>query len=500
MKFKTVFVYFALLALLLGVVACGSGDEPTAEGETAVSTSSESENVDSGMAEGETGEGETAVSDSPSTTNEQPATSEESSAETSFIENSFFAQPSETLDSYRMVTEIQFVSSEEAMGMEEPMLMEYSWVANPPAEHTITSGILGDANMETIVIGNQTWVTMGDGTWIESTNSEQNPAEMQGMMTGIEDMLADIQNSMVPVGSAKANGFNCQKYEVDANFTMEMPFPEDEEGSEFMPTGIVGHITGEIWIADESDLPPVIIRSYTTQSITMQLDAGEGEAMVYEEKRDLYDVNLPITIEPPEGAIVNPNPVGNTTETLANEAPAAGNAPDVEIGELESLDSFRIEWTVMAQMGEDEGAMSMSNLVEYVKEPYAVRVDLGMGEQSMGQFVLVGDQAWVKMGNNWMSTSPEDVVDTYADIAEVMLLQDDAVYMGEAVVDGINCLHYIYDFQGMIHQEWWVANESDLPAIVIKTDYQMNMEGMNTQTLGRVYDINTPITIEPPQS
>lgn len=501
MKIKSIFVYLTLLALLFSFAGCSGGDEPAAEGETAVSAPTESEN-------GESGGEETAVSSSNLSneqTNSTNSTNETTTDNTSFVD-SFFAHPNETLDSYRMVTEMQFVSDDGSMNNEAPMTMEITWVRNPPAEHTITSGILPDTTMETIIIGNQTWTTMGDGTWIESTAiHEHDSPEMQNMMADLEDMLADIQNSMVPVGKERANGFQCQKYEVDADFTFAMPLPTDEEDpnmEQFFPNEFVGHINGNIWIADETGLPPVIVRSYTTQSLTMQFESGEGETMVYEEKRDLYDLNLPIIIEPPAGAVVMPNPSADAAESAVTDAPSAdstSDAPDVEIGSLESLDSFRMEWTVLMDMG-DEGSMGLSNLVEWVREPYAVRVDLGMGNESLGQFIVVGDQAWAQMGSTWINTTEDEVTASYADIAETMLVPDDAIYVGEEVVDGMNCLHYVYDFQEMIHQEWWVVDESDLPAIVIKTDFQMNMEGMNTQTLGRVYDINTPITIEPPQS
>ena len=488
MKLKSIFVYFALLTLLFSIIGCGGGEETAVKENTAVSTTNESEADESGGGE------ETAVTNTTSTSD--PTNQENIPAsENTSIGDAIFVRPNDTLDSYRMITEIQFISSEELMGSEDPLITEIAWVRNPPAEHTITSGILAESTMETIVIGSQTWTTMGNGTWMESATDEQNSGEMQNFIADLEDMLADIQENMIPAGKENINGVNCQKYEVDANFTFAMPMPEEAEGEEeFFPDDILGHIGGNIWIANESGLPPIVVRSYTTQKMTMQFGEGVDQTFVYEEKRDLIDINKPIMIEPPYEAVTITNPTSGIAEATTNN-------PDIEIITLDSLDSFRLEWTVLMIMGEDESGMELSNLVEWVREPFAVRVDLGMGGQTMGQFIILDDQAWVQMGGQWMDTTIEDVTSNYENIVDTMQLHNDAIFIGEEVVDNINCLHYIYDDSlGMIHQEWWVANESDLPNIVIKTLYQMNTDGMVTETNGRLFDINTPINIEPPQS
>jgi hypothetical protein len=89
---------------------------------------------------------------------------------------------------------------------------------------------------------------------------------------------------------------------VDTEFSISPPIPEDvpEEARQLMPTEMAGHVTGEICVADQRGVPPVIVGSQTTQEITFKYASRDDETMVYEEKRDLYDINTPITIEPPK--------------------------------------------------------------------------------------------------------------------------------------------------------------------------------------------------------
>jgi len=61
------------------------------------------------------------------------------------------------------------------------------------------------------------------------------------------------------------------------------------------------HSSGEMWIADQSGLPAVIIKSKSTTEIDMA-----GEKTVMDSEQNLTDIGANITINQPEGAMQVP--------------------------------------------------------------------------------------------------------------------------------------------------------------------------------------------------
>jgi hypothetical protein len=214
------------------------------------------------------------------------------------------ASPEDTLDSYRMRTTTRLLEGEGLLG--EEFNTEQAWVREPPASHTVMYGSSGDIATEVITIGDSTWVKVGD-TWIKSEGGQgaggvSSSAAQESLKATLEDILQDMENAMKPAGEDTVNGVHCQRYTVDTEFSISPPIPEDvpEEARQLMPTEMAGHVKGEICVADQRGVPPVIVGSQTTQEITFKYASRDDETMVYEEKRDLYDINTPITIEPPK--------------------------------------------------------------------------------------------------------------------------------------------------------------------------------------------------------
>lgn len=214
--------------------------------------------------------------------------------------------------------------------------------------------------------------------------------------------------------------------------------------------------------------------------------AGQEPASVVED-----DTNAPASSDE------QPAPTEEPAAPVEEESAAP---PAAETVSLDTLDSYRLEWGVTMQSSTDDSTMPLSNLVEWVREPFALHVVLGIGNVDATELIAVGDRVWAKMpGGDWMETDSTAAVDSFSNISETMELTDDGVFVGEETVDGIHCRHYVYDFQEMIHQEWWVADEEGVPPVVIQVLYRMTTSAMTTETNGRVYDINEPIIIEPPQ-
>ena len=132
--------------------------------------------------------------------------------------------------------------------------------------------------------------------------------------------------------------------------------------------------------------------------------------------------------------------------------------------------------------------------MERVREPPSWHLVTGFGE-----YVRIGDTFWVKAGDTWMQATAEDTEDAFDQLGDIMEPDSDMVLVGEETVNGVHCKHYVYDFEELMHKEIWVADQSDLPPVVIRGMFRMETSQMVTEAEGNVYDINTPITIEPPK-
>ena len=415
------------------------------------------------------------------------------------------ASPEDTLDSYRMRVKMELLEGPE--GMEEPgfgdvfammfddWIMEIEWVREPEARHTVSthSGMIPD--MESIEIGDTMWLKMGDD-WMQipSGPSGEESAAQQGFQLDFEDMLRDLESGMTLVGTETVEGIRCQKYTMDDDYAMPFPIPEDasEEAQQFMPTEMAIHVQGEFWVADQRGLPPVIIRSQTTQELTFEI-ASQTTTLVYREDRHLYDINKPIIIEPPAEAMMMPSlPISSPGEQATPLAEQPGAS--VEVASLNDLDSYRLDWSVQTEMPATGIAMKMSYTMEWVREPPSWHLVTGLGE-----YIGIGDTAWVKVGDTWMQATKEDAAGALDQLGEFMEPDSDMVLVGEETVNGVRCKHYVYDFGDMMHKEIWVADQTGLPPVVIRGMFRMETTQMVTEAEGNVYDINTPITIEPPK-
>lgn len=418
-------------------------------------------------------------------------------------ETGLFANPEETLDSYRMRTKMQLVEGEGLLG--EEMISEIEWVRDPEARHTTMYGASGEVMMEIIIIGDDSWTSMDGQNWmhVKTETEEEAPFSPEGFQTSLEDIMQDMESGMKKDGKEKVNDVNCIRYTVDADFSMPFPAPEKvpEGAAQFMPKEIEGHVEGMIWVADEKSLPPVIIRSQTTQEVTLKYESHDDETMVYDEERDLYDINKSITIRPPEG-LVEEMPIMPAPPSSGEQpTPSTGEPGEsVEYAGLDTLDSYRLEWSVTIKTGDME--VKSGYEMEWVKEPPAYHVTMSMGEGAvLAENMWVDDTFWIKAGDTWVKGGEAETEDALNQVGDIMTPSDDMVLTGEETVNGIRCKHYVRDksVPYSIHQEVWVANQSALPSVVVRGLDRMEMNDMVTVIEANVYDINESITIEPPQ-
>ncbi|MFZ5919156.1 MAG: hypothetical protein ACOYZ7_19655 [Chloroflexota bacterium] len=419
-----------------------------------------------------------------------------------------FANPQESLDSYRMRTEMTLVEGEGMLG--EKMITEIEWVRDPEAEHLTMFDESDQVMMETITIGDDTWTSMDGETWIHSVATPEEAAMPGNFQASLEDLMQDMEGGMKKDGTEKVNDVDCIRYTVDADFALAIPAPEDApaESLQFMPTEMAGHIEGSMWVADERNLPEVIVRSDTRQEITLKY-ASREETMVYDELRDMYDINEPISIEPPDGQ-VQEMPTMPTMPADLPTPPAADDQPQPPAGEpvgsityaeLNELDSYHLEWTVTVKTGDGEAASGYT--VDWTRDPLATHLSMSMGAgMPPMEYIWANDTVWVKVpGGDWMLGSKEDMDNAINQVGDVLRPEDDMVLVGEETVNGVHCQHYAKQTttMGSVRQDIWVADQDGLPPVVIRGINQTEVSGITTTIDVNVTAINEPVTIEPPQ-
>lgn len=213
------------------------------------------------------------------------------------------------LDSYRTRMRMQWVPDE---GDPEGTTMEQAHTRDPQAQRFVVEGGAGD-DFEFVQIGEQAWYCAGGACSQAQADPEDLVAGFGQEMMFDPDDLADEANATF-VGREEVNGVQSRHFKLDLS-AME---------TALLAQGEVSDVESNVWIADESGLPNFTVRFEMTWNETREERAGSGE-LFYE----VYDVNQPISIEPPEGA---------EKSGLPEDVPAYPNAEDA-FG-MEGMTSF----------------------------------------------------------------------------------------------------------------------------------------------------------------
>jgi hypothetical protein len=181
------------------------------------------------------------------------------------------------LDSYRQSIAIR---TEEDGKQVSVVNMVEEWVREPPAKHLTMN--LGELAIETITIGDKNWVKFGD-TWTESATASDD------MSSSLSDFNYN-EGDLSYVGSESVNGVNCKHYTFDQSTDVD---------------GKMTHVTGDVWIADESGIPTITVRMRATIDGAIFTMPGAATPTAPEKTKtymelDVTDINQPIEINPPE--------------------------------------------------------------------------------------------------------------------------------------------------------------------------------------------------------
>jgi hypothetical protein len=221
--------------------------------------------------------------------------------------------------------------------------------------------------------------------------------------------------------------------------------------------------------------------------------------------------------------IIN-TPEEETSEETAEEAETGGpdeeaSAPELDPEALARLDSYRAEMRM--EWVPSEGEPEVTGLQqEHTRNPQAQRFVLKGDEKDDFEFVQIGDQAWYCAGGtcSQAQADPEDLLAGFG--GEMLFDPADVVqgttskFVGRETVNGIQSRHYTLDLGALetallargevsdVQSDVWVADEPGLSGFTVRFEMTWNETRDERAGKGRVfyevYDVNEPITIEPP--
>jgi regulation of enolase protein 1 (concanavalin A-like superfamily) len=179
-------------------------------------------------------------------------------------------------------------------------IIRSEWVRDSKSEHLKMEDDKGKVTMETISIGEKRWIWMGMGGmgWVEQP-PQTAPAASSSLSSDFQSQLKKVQQDVAgskarfdKKGTETVNNTRCTRYEFEYNMTTDMP---DLQGGGTKKTDM--RSSGEMWVADQSGLPAVMIKSINRAEISTA-----GKKSVAETEQNLTDIGAAITINPPEGA------------------------------------------------------------------------------------------------------------------------------------------------------------------------------------------------------
>lgn len=240
----------------------------------------------------------------------------------------------ENLNSYRS----RFVWRQTVEGgATETLTMEQEETREPAARRIVitSEGGANPGTVEFVQIGDMSWMCSPDGGCIQTQQSGE-----EGIPTFGEGMIwkpADFASSDYRyVGRDTVNGIRSRRYTM--NLTPEMLAG--------LARGTVTATKADVWIADEPGMP-----AYPTRfTVSWEGTQEDGKKIQGDWSYDVYDVNKPITIQPPEGATGVPEDIpvypGATDQTIMGALITFSSGdPVADVAEFYRNEMPRQGWT-----------------------------------------------------------------------------------------------------------------------------------------------------------
>ncbi len=274
------------------------------------------------------------------------------------------------LESYRARFSAEWKPEE---GEPEVLMFEEARTRNPSARRLVMEGMMAGESVEIVQIGDQSWMCSGGAcSQMQADPDELASTFSDAAMFDPGDVM-DEENATF-VGREENNGLQTRHYTLDLT-SMQ---------AAFLAQGEVSDVTGEVWIADEPDLPTFAVRFEMSWTENRQDIAGQV-SFVYE----TYDVNAPFTIEPPEGAEKSGLPEDvpiypNGEEVFSMEGMTSFNVSD---GVADVASFYREKLTAAGWTAESDDEMEA--LVQQVWKKGKQTLSLMVAEQDGGSSVMI---------------------------------------------------------------------------------------------------------------
>jgi len=259
---KHVRILIPLVLLVSLSLACGLNPLRSNKLATAVPATLEA------LVEEEVGGGEEAEPTLPPTSGEEGAEELELSSVTSGLEN---------LDSY--VTFLEIVTLQG--GVPSPtgtLQMEIYFVREPRAERVVMRGGEAGEAMEMVQIGDQQYITFGEGQCMSSQAEAGDTLGTEEMQP--DDLVSGVQGARRVLPDEVVNGILCRHYTFDEKALTGSGYTRAQ---------------GEAWVAVDGDY----VVKYTVEAEGK--DPATGTEGQFRMRYELREVNSDLVIEPPAG-------------------------------------------------------------------------------------------------------------------------------------------------------------------------------------------------------
>ncbi len=223
-----------------------------------------------------------------------------------------------SLSSYRMS-----MMTKMSEGSGSVSYMKYEWVRDQKAEHAWMEDANGKITEVYIKIGDKYWMYTGFAGmgWVEQPPQTTTASSVSSdLASQFKQVQQDVEHSKARFdkkGTETVNNVRCIRYEFEYTLTTDMP--NLATGG---TTKTDAHSIGEAWIADQSGLPAVMIKSKSTTDIVMA-----GEKTVMDMEQNLTDIGAAITINPPEGATQVPTGIPTIPTGIPTSIPTTTTTP-----------------------------------------------------------------------------------------------------------------------------------------------------------------------------
>jgi hypothetical protein len=175
-------------------------------------------------------------------------------------------------------------------GTAEGVSVEMEHTKNPLAHRMLMENEQG--NFEWVQIEDTAWLCQ-DGACAQYQGNTEDAISALGV-PAFDPARSTTESDSEYAGRETVNGLSAHHYTLKLSALQVAALAQ----------GDIADIRSDAWIADESGLPAFVVR----HTLTWKETRGEQKG-TYEYTYDVYDVNAPITIEPPEGAIGFPEDV-----------------------------------------------------------------------------------------------------------------------------------------------------------------------------------------------